>query len=324
METKLFTSTDVTALLTLPQCISAVEDAFARLAAGEASAPAALSVHSANGGFHIKAGILARHGRRYFAVKTNGNFPGNRKLGLPTIQGMVMLADADDGRVLGVMDSIAITALRTAAATAVAARHLARPESGTAVIAGCGVQGRVQLRALADVLPISQVFAYDIDAAAARQFAADMSARLAIPITPTTDLGDALARADVCVTCTTATEFMVFAERVRPGTFIAGVGVDNENKRELAPEVLARAKVVTDSRAQCAQIGDLHHALSAGVLTLEDVHADLADVVAGNRPGRESSQEIIVFDSTGIGLLDVAAAAATYETAAGPATGSAV
>jgi ornithine cyclodeaminase/alanine dehydrogenase-like protein (mu-crystallin family) len=103
---------------------------------------------------------------------------------------------------------------------------------------------------------------------------------------------------------------------VSAGTFIAGVGVDTESKRELAPSLLAAAsKVVTDLREQCALIGDLHHALDAGALTLSDVHADLGDVVAGKRPGRDDDGEVIVFDSTGIALQDIAAAAAIYERA---------
>jgi alanine dehydrogenase len=118
------------------------------------------------------------------------------------------------------------------------------------------------------------------------------------------------------VTCTTSTQFIVHPEFVRKGTFIAGAGVDNETKRELAPGVLANAtKVVTDLRAQCAAIGDLHHAIDAGAMTEADVHADLADVVAGKRAGREHADEIIVFDSTGIALQDVAAAAVIYEAA---------
>ena len=119
------------------------------------------------------------------------------------------------------------------------------------------------------------------------------------------------------MTCTTAREFVLGPEDVGPGTFVAGVGVDSEAKRELHPELLARARVVTDLRDQCARMGDLHHAVQAGMLTPADVHADLADVVAGLRPGRVGDGEITVFDSTGIALQDAAAAAAVYEAAAG-------
>ena len=323
METLLFARSDVAARLSMSECIEAVENAFGLLGRGEAEAPATLGMHTATGSFHIKAGLLERNGRSYFVAKTNGNFPGNRAAGLPTIQGLAMLSDAGDGRVLAIFDSIELTALRTGAATAVAARYLARPASSVAVLCGCGRQADAQLRALCAVLPIREVLLYDINVAAAERFATACSlpnVRLRVA----SSIADALEVADVCITCTTSPEFLVEEEMVRPGTFVAGVGVDNEHKRELAPGLLAAASVVTDLRAQCAQIGDLHHAISAGVMSVEDVHADLAEVVAGKRPGRTSDEEVIVFDSTGIALQDVAAAVAIYESASGPANGSAL
>jgi alanine dehydrogenase len=316
VETLLVSGAVARALLSLGDCVAVVEDAFRRLGLGEVEPPRTLSVPSGRGGFHVKAGVLARGSRRYFAVKTNGNFPDNAVAGeLPTIQGVVMLCDADDGRVLALLDSIEVTALRTAAATAVAARYLARRDSWVAAVCGCGVQGRVQLQALATVLPLRRVYAYDVRPDRARAYAAEMTEALGIDVIADPDLTAVVARADVCVTCTTATEFIVHEAMVRPGSFVAGVGVDNETKRELAPGLLARAKVVTDLREQCACIGDLHHAIIAGVMTADSVHADLADVVAGTRPGREHDDEIIVFDSTGLALQDVAAAAAIYERA---------
>jgi alanine dehydrogenase len=313
IETFILTRSDIATLLTVPDCIAAVAEAFDALGNGAAQPPVTAAVHAVDGGFHIKAGVL----NNYFASKTNGNFPHNREVrGLPTIQGLLMLSDATDGRVLAVMDSIEITALRTAAATAVAARYLARPDSQTAVICGCGVQGRMQLRALMEVLPLRKAIAYDTDAVRAALFAVEMSRALKLDVIVAEELESALSRADVCVTCTTSEEFILHGALVRSGTFVAGVGVDNERKRELAPDLLAAAKVVTDLRAQCAVIGDLHHAIAAGVLTAEGVHADLADVVAGKRPGRETAQEIVVFDSTGVALQDVAAAIAVYKNAA--------
>ncbi|HEY0304980.1 MAG TPA: hypothetical protein VGC44_08400, partial [Longimicrobiales bacterium] len=129
---------------------------------------------------------------------------------------------------------------------------------------------------------------------------------------------------DVCVTCTTSREVIVNREMVPQGAFVAGVGVDNETKRELAPDLLAGAKVVTDLRGQCAQIGDLHHAVASGAMTTDQVYADLAEVVAGKKPGRESAEEVIVFDSTGIALQDVAAAIVVYESAVDRPTDGAI
>jgi alanine dehydrogenase len=324
METMVFSRSDVAARLRMSDCIRAVEHAFGMLGRGEADPPATLGMHVPGGGFHIKAGLLKSGQRTYCAVKTNGNFPGNRARGLPTIQGLIMLSDASDGRVLAVIDSAELTALRTAAATAVAAKYLARPDSARAVIYGCGLQARAQLAALREVLPIREVTVCDVDAAAAASFATEIAETSSLSGRTSNDPAAALAGADVCVTCTTSTEFLVHRGMVRAGTFVAGVGVDNEEKRELAPDLLRAAKVVTDMRDQCARIGDLHHAISAGAMTANDVHADLADVVAGKKPGRESDSEITIFDSTGIALQDVAAAIAIYENAAGVSAGSAL
>jgi ornithine cyclodeaminase/alanine dehydrogenase-like protein (mu-crystallin family) len=235
-----------------------------------------------------------------------------------------MLSDAIDGRVLAVIDSAELTALRTAAATAVAAKHLARPDSKVVVICGCGLQARAQLAALREVLAIQEVVTYDVDTAAAVRFATEIAGSSSLSVRTSNDLATAVAGADVCVTCTTSTAFLVHTGMVRAGTFIAGVGVDNEEKRELAPDLLRAGKVVTDMRDQCARIGDLHHAISAGVMTTNDVHADLADVVAGRQAGRENEGEITIFDSTGIALQDVAAAIAIYESAAGGSADSAI
>jgi ornithine cyclodeaminase/alanine dehydrogenase-like protein (mu-crystallin family) len=171
-----------TAMLSLSDGIGAVESAFRALGEGVIDPPATLSVHAGAGSVHVKAGVLPYRGRRYFAAKANGNFPHNpAQRGLPTIQGLLVLSDADDGSVLAVMDSTGITALRTAAATAVAARYLARSDAHVAAIVGCGVHGRVQLRALAEVLPLHEAHVYAVDAERARVFANELSAILHFP-----------------------------------------------------------------------------------------------------------------------------------------------
>src|SRR5215470_9879531 len=136
---------EIRALLTIDVCIQAVEHAFRIYGEGKASPPAVLSMHVHNGGFHVKAGLL-NSGRHYFAAKVNGNFPENTaRFELPTIQGVIVLCDAANGTPLAIMDSRDITALRTAAATAVAAKYLARRESRTATICGCGIQAPFQI-----------------------------------------------------------------------------------------------------------------------------------------------------------------------------------
>lgn len=281
---------DVASLLDLDDCIAAVENAFAMLGRGELPPPAIAGVHAPGGAFHIKAAIAG--GR--FAAKINANFFE----AIPRIKGIVMLADAADGTPLAVMDSIEITILRTGAATAVAAKYLARPDARTALICGCGLQGRIQAKALARVRPIERIFAFDSD----RSRAAELG-----------EVVDEIVPADIVVTCTPSRA--PFLERVAPGTFVAAVGADSEEKSEIAPSLLASSKVVTDVTEQCATIGDLRYAIAAGAMTRDRVHAELGEIVAGRKPGRERADEVIVFDSTGMALQDVAAASIVYDRA---------
>jgi alanine dehydrogenase len=313
--TLVLTRRDVQALLDMDDCIAAVEGAFRLHAEGHSLAPGVLGVRAPEGGFHIKAAGLKLK-RLYFAVKTNANFSGNpRRHGLPAIQGVIVLCDADNGCLLAVMDSMEVTARRTAAATAVAAKWLAHASASTVTICGCGSQGREQLRALTGVLPVRRAYAFDLEEATAQAFARELSAELSFEITPTRDHVGAVRGSDVCVTCTPSRAPFLLRDHVVPGTFVAAVGADSSDKQELDPRLMAEATVVVDVLDQCAAIGDLHHALEAGILTRESVHAELAEVVTGRKPGRRSDQEITVFDSTGTALEDVAAAVVVYEKA---------
>ena len=313
--TRVLTRGDVANLLTLDDSIAAVERAFARSARGEALPSGVLGVPAHGGGFHIKAAGL-RLDRLYVAVKVNANFPANpERRGLPTIQGVVVLSDGESGAPLALIDSIEITALRTAAATAVAAKYLARPDAAVVTVCGCGAQGAYQLRALARVRPLRRAWAVDADGARAAAFARELTATLGLPVEATGDLPRALHGSDMVVACTPARTPYVRRADLAPGTFLAAVGADSHDKQELHPDVFVGSTVVVDSLEQCATIGDLHHALVAGVVTRDDVHADLAEVVAGAKAGRTREDEIVVFDSTGIALEDVAAAAVVYEKA---------
>lgn len=306
--TRLLNKAEVGRVLTPELCIAAVEDGFRQHALGDVPEPGILGMHEGAGSFHVKAGFLRVEGRLYFAAKLNANFPANPSRGLPTIQGAVLLSDAENGFPLAIMDSTSITALRTAAATAVAAKHLARRRCGTVLICGCGGQARAQLEALLCVRKPQRVWAYDADRERAVRFANLF--REMVVVAP--DLSDAARSSDIIVTCTTASQYFLTKEMARPGAFIAAVGADSPNKQEIEPRLMAEAKVVTDLTEQARRIGDLHHAIAQRALSVEDVHAQLGEVIAGLKAGRATEEETIVFDSTGTGLQDVAAAIAAY------------
>ena len=315
--TLVLTREDVVGLLPMPACIEAVQRGFECHARGESIAPGILGTHVQGGGFHVKTAGLrdGADGNAMFAAKVNANFPANPdQRGLPTIQGVIALFDAADGRVLALLDSIEITSLRTAAATAVAARHLA-PQGGHVTVCGCGEQSRYQLRALACVRSLRRVLAFDLQAERATRFAADMAAELGVETAVITDPAAAAEATDIWVTCTTARRWFLGRAHIAAGAFVAAVGADNPEKQELEPELLARNVVVADLVEQCAAIGDLHHAIAAGLMGREQVRAELADIVSGRKPGRMAPEEIVIFDSTGTAVQDVAAAARVYRRA---------
>ena len=313
--TLLLKRSDVARLLGIKECMAAVEQAFKLYAEGKTTPPGILGIHSREGSFHIKAGLLEL-ARPYFVTKANANFPQNTKrFGLPLIQGIIMLCDGENGYPLALMDSMEITIIRTGAATGVAAKYLARPDAKVATICGCGNQGRISLKAISCVRPIELVYAFDIDENQARRFADDLTEETGIEIRVVDDLVKALGESDICVTCTPSKRYFLNREYVPPGMFIAAVGADNEEKQELDPALMANAKIVVDLLEQCATIGDLHHAIEQGLVKQTEVHAELGEVIAGTKAGRAQDDEIIIFDSTGMALQDVAAAAIVYERA---------
>jgi ornithine cyclodeaminase/alanine dehydrogenase-like protein (mu-crystallin family) len=161
----------------------------------------------------------------------------------------------------------------------------------------------------------TRIYAYDREASRAAAFATALASEFAIDITAVEDLAQAVAASEIVITCTTAQRYFITREMVGAGTFVAGVGADNENKQELDPRLLAASTLVADLVGQCCAIGDLHHAIEAGVMARADVHAELGEVITGSKHGRRGDDEIIVFDSTGTALQDVAAAVAVYQSA---------
>src|SRR5438105_887892 len=306
---------EVAGLMNPAAYLAAAEAAFRSYANGNASVPMPMHIPAQNGGFHVK-GALVILDRAYVAVKLNGNFPDNSKRnGLPTIQGVVLLCDAANGSLLAVIDSIEITLRRTAAASALAARYLAREDASSIAICGCGDQGRAQVTALAEVAFLRRVRVWDIDIERAREFAREMHEVLGLEVTTVPTVGDATWRSDIVVTATTAQTPFLTPECVSPGTFVAAIGADSPHKNELTAELLAGSKIVVDVLAQCVVMGDLHHAIDAGLVTSADVHAELGDLVIGRKPGRTNLEETTVFDSTGVAIQDVASAAWVYQRA---------
>ena len=171
------------------------------------------------------------------------------------------------------------------------------------------------MTAIAAVRSLQQVHLYDIDAAKAKRCAEQWQTAFEAPISAAGSLMSATQASAIVVTCTSATTAFLGSEHIAPGTFVAAIGADNPHKQELESGLLKRSALVVDDLEQCATFGDLHHAIADGSCTRRDVRATLGDVLAGRSRGRLDDQEVIVFDSTGVAIEDVAAAALVFERA---------
>jgi alanine dehydrogenase len=193
--------------------------------------------------------------------------------------------------------------------------HCSSPHCSVVTVCGCGTQGRVQLAALAHVMLLKKAYAYARNPEVAENFSEEMSRVLNIPVIPTAHLNAATRDSNIVVTCTSANKFFLQATDIAPGTFVAAIGADRATKQEIEPKLMVGNKVVVDILEQASHIGELHHAIEQGLLTKADVHAELGQIISGQKQGRVFADEIIVFDSTGTALQDVAVAAAVYERA---------
>jgi len=307
--TLLLSRPEIAELMQFEDYLEAVKDAFQLHAEGKVIETGLLHADAEEGEYHITTGGLYLD-RPFFGVKANGGFFRNPERGpLPAIQGMIYLSDARNGYPVAIMDSVEITRQRTAAATALAAKYLAWVDASVVTICGAGAQARQHWRTFARMFPLERGFVYNRDQTKRERFAEEMSAELGLPIDAAPELSAAAHGSDIIVTCTTARNAFLQPGMVAPGTFIGAVGADSPHKQEIAPELLARGKVVVDLLAQCAEVGELHHAIDAGMMRRDQIHAELGEIIAGRKPGREDPSDIFIFDSTGTALQDVAAAA---------------
>jgi alanine dehydrogenase len=301
------TRSDTFALADLDACVNAVRAAFHAYGSGRSLGLARVHVDGLGGGvFHLTAGGLGRGGDGTVGIKLNGRFPPASGTGPQRVAGAILLSDAGTGTPIALLDSMVVTGLRTAAVTVVVAERLARSGSSSALLVGAGRQARGQVDALRRV-GISRLAIADLLPAQA-EATAEYARRGGLDAEAVDDAHAAARESDVVVTITPARAPILGAGNIAPGTLVVALGADGPGKQELEPALLARARVVVDVLDQAATSGELQHALASETLTVEDVHAELGDTVAGTRPGRTSADEIFVFDGTGTALQDVAAA----------------
>ena len=307
---------DVRRALPMAEAIEAMQQAFVDLSEARVTMPArsSIEVREADGLMLLMPCYAA--GMHHMSLKLLTQFADNARVGLPLIQAIVVLADAVHGRLLGIMDGAAITALRTGAASGVATRWLAQPKAETAAIFGAGTQARAQLEAVCAGREIKQARVFDCRRTAAETFAADMAGHLGLSVLAVSNTAEALAGAQVVCTATTSTA-PVFDDRdLAPGVHINAVGAWRPRTAEIPPDTVCRARVFVDHReAALDEAGDLLMPLADGRIKAEHIRAELGEVIAHHAAGRQTADEITLFKSVGLAVQDLFAAARAMENA---------
>jgi len=295
-----FSGENVRAAVSPERALEAVREAFVAYARGEWTMPPKVYVPAYPAGdFRAMPALGAGHA----LLKWVTSFPGNPEHGLPTVTGLVLLSDASNGRLEAALDAAAVTALRTGAAAVLAAETLGR--DGRAAVIGAGVNGEAAARTF--VARGREVELYDVD----RGRAKDVADRVGAGVAESRE--DALS-AEIVVTVTPGREVVFGEGSLHPGQHVSLMGADGPGKQEIAVEELGRLRVFCDDWAQASHNGDLMHAVQAGALSRQDV-TQLGDVLANQASGRQSEDEITVFDSTGLAIQDLAIALAAMENA---------
>jgi alanine dehydrogenase len=315
METLLLSRSDIEAVLTMKDSIRVVEDAFKEKAEGIVQMPSRTWLYFTeyDGDFSTLCAYLPKMG--IAGMKADGYNPNNPQQGLPRVTAIVILNDPKTSFPICVMNGTLITGMRTGAVGAVAAKYLARKDSKVICIIGAGVQGRFQLTGLNEIFSIEEVRVYDILTDASKKYATEMSKKLGIPVEPCIDAEKAVRGADIIVTVTPSRKPIVMEEWIKPGVHINAIGSDEPGKEELDPNILKKAKIVVDDYREAMHRGEINVPLSKGIIKKEDIYAELAEIVSGKKKGRESHDEITVFDATGLAIEDVAVGWEAYKKA---------
>ena len=299
-------------LMTPEAAFQAIENIFAAMARGDAynfpvireAIGHADALYGFKSGFD-RAGLV-------LGLKSGGYWPGNAARGLTNHQSTVILFDADTGQARALIGGNLLTALRTAASSSVSIRHLARKDAKVLGMVGAGHQAAFQLRSAAQKRDFEKVIAWNLRPEMLPRLGA-VAEELGLPF-QAVELDQLGAQSDVIITITSSFDAILQDAHIRPGTHLACMGTDTAGKQEVDAAILARARVFTDEVAQSVTLGEAQHAVAAGLIGAADI-TSIGAVIEGQAPGRQSDDQITLFDGTGVGLQDLAVAAVVLETA---------
>ncbi|MFC2008874.1 alanine dehydrogenase [Chloroflexota bacterium] len=320
---RLINMAEVEQTLSMTEVLKLVEQAFMERGKGRAQMPPKSYIFFSrhNGDLRVMPAYLEELNEP--GVKLVNVHPDNpAKHGIPTVLATILLFDPDTGTPVCIMDGTFVTTMRTAAASGVAVKYLARKDSRVLGVVGAGGQSLRQVEAINEVLKLEQVKVFDVAESRANELARTIEQRFGLSAKGVSSAEEVAKGSDVIVTVTPSSTPVVHDSWVGAGTHISAIGADAAGKEELEPALLKRAKIVVDDWEQASHSGEINVPVAKGVLTHADIHADIGEVVAGQKKGRTSETEITVFDSTGLAIQDVITAWHAYRVAMEKGLGS--
>ncbi|MEM5275056.1 ornithine cyclodeaminase family protein [Cupriavidus taiwanensis] len=317
MKTLLLTKDEVGRLISMKEVIGTVEDAYKAFSSGQVVQPGYIGIHlpAPRGEIDFKVGYYKTNEMISMKASSGGFLDNPTAHGVPNGMGSILLFDARSCALICVMDGSLLTGLRTGASGAVSVKALARKNSKKITTIGTGNQARMQIRAISLVMQIQEIHAWSRNAETLARFKTDIEGDFGIPVILGGSKKAAVEQADILITATRGKGPLVEAGWVKPGTHIVAIGTDQKGKQELDPEIFRHAKIVNDSIAQCVEKGETLHPMNQKIITMEDIHGEIGEILLGRKPGRENDEEITIFDSTGMAIQDNTTAEKIYRNA---------
>ncbi|PDS59927.1 ornithine cyclodeaminase family protein [Rhizobium anhuiense] len=317
MKTLLLKKEEVSRLICMKEVIGTVEEAYAAFNSDTVEQPDYTSIHlpPPRGEIDFKLGYNKTNEMISMKASSGGFIENQAAHGVPSGMGTILLFDARSCALICIMDGSLITGLRTGAAGAVSAKALARRDAKKIASIGTGYQARMQIQAIKEVMKIEEIHAWDSTPETLSKYKMDIESEFGISVIVANSKKEAVEQADILITTTRGKGSLVEAAWVKPGTHIVAIGTDQQGKQELDPEIFRNAKVVVDSIAQCTEKGETWHPLNKNVISRDDIHGEIGEILLGKKPGRENNIEVTIFDATGMAIQDNTTASRIYRNA---------
>lgn len=317
MKTLLLKKEEVSRLICINEVIATVEEAYKAFNSGLVEQPDYIGMHlpPPRGEIDFKLGYYKANEVISMKASSGGFIDNPTAHGVPNGMGTILLFDARSCALICVMDGSLITGLRTGASGAVSVKALARKNAKKITSIGTGNQARMQIRAINEIMKIEEIHAWDSHPDTLSKYKTDIESEFGIPVIMANSKKEAVEQADILITTTRGKGSLVEADWVKPGTHIVAIGTDQQGKQELDPEIFRHTKIVVDSMAQCTEKGETWHPLNKNIITQDDIHGEIGEVLLGKKTGRENDEEVTIFDSTGMAIQDNTTSSKIYRNA---------